>query len=50
MSKGMKKIASRFVIGLVVLLVVFLIWDYMYVDHCSDRGGLWNYREFKCEM
>ena len=50
MSDKAGKIVSRVLVGLVVFLIAFLIWDYMFVDRCSDHGGVWNYREFKCEM
>lgn len=44
------RVVTRLVVGVAVSLAAFVVWDYMFVDRCLDRGGAWNYREFKCEM
>jgi hypothetical protein len=49
MSEKLRKVVSYAVIAVVVLAAIFLIWDWMFVDHCFDQGGRWNYREFRCE-
>ena len=49
MNDRVRKLISRVVIVLVVLLAAYVLWDYMVVDSCLDRGGRWNYSAFKCE-
>jgi hypothetical protein len=49
MNDRVRKLVSRMAIGLVVLLVAYVVWDYMVVDSCLDQGGRWNYSAFKCE-
>ena len=44
------KIVEWLVVGILLLLVAYTFWDYMFVDRCLDKGGSWNYRDFKCEM
>jgi UDP-N-acetylmuramyl tripeptide synthase len=49
MSEKVKKVVSWAIVGLIVLFAVYIVWDYMIVDHCLDRGGRWNYSVFRCE-
>ncbi len=35
---------------MIVIAGAYVVWDYMFVDQCLDRGGSWNYGQFKCEM
>ena len=43
--------AARYIgLGLALLLVLYLVFDFFVIDKCLDRGGAWDYGGFRCDQ
>jgi drug/metabolite transporter (DMT)-like permease len=47
-SRTMKKMAAFAVLGIVLLGLGYVLWDYLTVDRCLDRGGKWDAPRSRC--
>lgn len=43
------KIAKWTAIFVGVVLLAYVVWHYVVVDPCLDKGGAWNYAAFRCD-
>lgn len=39
---------KKIIIGIFVFIIIGLIVD-LPIDKCLDRGGAWDYKEWKCQ-